>query len=351
MTVEAQTVKKFLENKPGYLKCGPKRISDATGVKDLDLIRKIKKQVIKGNKKVKINPIAEITPELVKQFLEFAATNQAAFNGAINVPGTATLLKIKPQKVQKKVFDTDGIHFLMGCNHVPMHNQRMHHGMRELIKDLGEKMVGFHILGDFLDINSLSSHDRGKFTSVRGLTLEQEYVDGREELRRFEKVLPKTVKDKSFIYGNHEDRVHRFNSDMQNAKNPAILPHDALKLEDMGYNVHTKWSQDFCTIGNLDIFHGIYFNIHNAKKHLDTFNRNCAYVHTHRMQMYREGDLAAHNIGACADFAHSAFNYASRAMKQSWANGFALATVVNGRTHVTQIEVINGEFVYNGKVY
>ncbi len=250
-----------------------------------------------------------------------------------------------------KEFNTNGIHLLMGCNHVPFHNVKLHNGIIKLIKDLGDKMVGFHILGDWLDVNALSSHDRGKFTAVPGLTLEQEYVEGRQELRRFDKALPDTVVDKSYIYGNHEDRVFRFNGDMQNAKNPAILPHDGLKLEKMGYNVHTRWSQDFCTVGDLDIFHGIYFNIHNAKKHLDTFNRNCAYVHTHRMQMYREGNLAAHNIGACANFSHVAFNYATRAMKQSWANGFALATVVNGKTHVTQIEVIDGKFTYNGIIY
>jgi len=68
--------------------------------------------------------------------------------------------------------------------------------------------------------------------------------------------------------------------------------------------------------------------------------------------MYREGALAAHNIGACADFSSVAFNYATRAMKQSWANGFSLVTVDEyGHSYVTQIDVNDSKFYYNGKKY
>jgi hypothetical protein len=261
--------------------------------------------------------------------------------------------KARPLFNVPSVGDQIGMHILLGCNHVPFHNVQMHRGIIELINDYKKDIMGFHLMGDFLDMNPLSSHDRGRFTSVPGLTLDDEYFVGNEVLDDFDRALPKHCW-KTYLYGNHEDRYNRWMSVMDNAKTPLDSPEDALRLARRGYQVKTNWSQDYITIGNdFDIFHGIYFNIHNAKKHLDTFNRNCAYVHTHRTQMYREGGLAAHNIGAGADFTQKAFNYATRAMKASWSNGFAVLMVdATGATHLTQVYVDHfGRFYFGGKKY
>jgi len=352
-----EILREFFSNKPGYLKSGVKLISKASGITDHKLIKRVKKELSSsvnygGNRPTQIQSIGDvnITPELIEALQAVMAKGQ--FNPMSNGTEQVPLFAPKPPK-DRKVFKEEGIHLLMGCNHVPFHNKELHKGIRSLIRDLGGSMVGFHIMGDFCDINALSSHDRGKFTAIRGLTLESEYDDCNVELDKFEDVLAETVIDKSFLYGNHEDRVHRYNKDMQNAKNPAVLPHDALKLRERGYAVHTKWMEDYITIGNgLDIFHGIYYNIHNAKKHLDVFKGSCAYVHTHRSQMYREGAHAAYNIGGCADYDSAGFNYATRAMKNAWANGFAIVNVdKNGDFYFTQIDVKDGRFFYNGKKY
>ena len=208
-------------------------------------------------------------------------------------------------------------------------------------------------MGDFLDLNPMSSHDKGRFTVVKGLTLDDEYFVGNELLDDFDNVLPKDCW-KTYLYGNHEDRFNRWMSVMDNAKTPLKSPEDALRLRARGYNVKTRWSQDYITIGNdFQIFHGIYFNIHNAKKHLDTFGKSCAYVHTHRVQSYREGNLAAHNIGTCANLKSRVFGYATRAMKESWSNGFAINMVdPEGSSHITQIVPdATGRFWFGGKYY
>lgn len=208
-------------------------------------------------------------------------------------------------------------------------------------------------MGDFADINTLSSHDKGRFTAVPGLTLDQEYDSCNEELDLFESVLPKDCW-KTYMYGNHEDRHNRWMSNMDNAKTPLLSPMEGMMLEDRGYHVKNKWSQDYFTIGaDFQIFHGIYFSIHNAKAHLDKLRSSCAYVHTHRIQNYREGVMAAFNIGACADFTSSAFNYATRPMKAQWANGFAINMVdALGRANLTQIYVNpDGSFWFGGKLY
>lgn len=318
-------VELFLTKKNGYLKWGAKKINETLStnlhINDINKIKKVVRSKINGE-------------DRLKKAME-------------------NYKKIEIKISKKKKFNTKGTHLLMGCNHIPFHDKKLHDAIINLIKDIGPKLVGFHILGDFMDINTLSSHDRGKFTAVKGLTLKEEYRLGNIELDRFEKVLPKTVVDKSFIYGNHENRVQRFNGDMQNAKNPAILVEDALRLLERGYSVFDNWQEDFATIGNgLDIFHGIYYNVHCAKAHLDKFKRSCVFVHTHRSQMYREGDLAAYNIGACADFDSRAFSYGTRGMKSQWCNGFAISDVDEyGNTFLTQIDVKNSTFYYNGKKY
>jgi hypothetical protein len=63
--------------------------------------------------------------------------------------------------------------------------------------------------------------------------------------------------------------------------------------------------------------------------------------------------MAAYNIGACADFTSKAFNYATRPMRQQWANGFAINMIdENGVSNITQIHVSpDGHFFFGGKKY
>lgn len=315
-------LKGFLHKKSSYLKKGPVYLSKTFSVpldKAKEALREVK-QEIKG-----VNEEEVILPERRKR--RFFHT----------------------PLIEEQI----GMHILLGCNHVPFHNKQLHRGILELIKDFSNQIKGFHLLGDFLDINPLSSHDKGKFTSVPGLTLNDEYQIGSELLDDFDRVLPKNCW-KTYLYGNHEDRYNRWMKDMNNAKTPLISPEDGLGLPRRGYNVKTSWSQDYITLGNnFDIFHGIYFSIHNGKAHLDKLKRSCAYVHTHRTQVYREGEMAAYNIGTCADLDSVTFNYASRGMKASWSNGFAINMIDdNGVSHITQIYVTKGgKFYFGGKEY
>ena len=269
--------------------------------------------------------------------------------------------KNKPKNIEKmqdnltapSFKDQEGMHILLGCNHVPFEDVKLHKGIYRLIKNHKSLVKGFHLMGDFMDINSLSSHDKGKFTAIKGLTLDSEYSSGNKTLDFFDEVLSEDVW-KTYLYGNHEDRWNRWMSNMDNAKTPLKSPKEALKLIERGYQVKTNWSQDFFTLGkDFDIFHGIYFSIHSAKAHIDKLRRSCAYVHTHRQQFYREGDLMAYNLGTCADIDSKAFNYATRPMKASWGKGFAVNMIdKNGNSNVTLITPDkNSNFWFGGIQY
>ena len=186
------------------------------------------------------------------------------------------------------------------------------------------------------------------------MTLHEEYAAGNHLLDQIDAALPDDIW-KTYMYGNHEDRFNRWMSSTDNSKTPLMSPTNALNLKKRGYHVKESWSRDYFTIGNhLDIFHGIYFSIHCAKAHLDKLRGSCAFVHTHRTQMYVEGNMAAFNIGACADFESPAFNYATRPMKSAWSNGFAICMIASdGSYNMTQIMVNKdtGKFFFGGKEY
>ena len=69
-------------------------------------------------------------------------------------------------EVGKKRFMTAGRHLVLGCMHVPFHNKRMLISILELLAD--KKFVGMHLIGDYLDLNTFSSHDRGRFPAIPG---------------------------------------------------------------------------------------------------------------------------------------------------------------------------------------
>jgi len=348
-------IKGFLRNKKGYLKKGNERCAHAlfnheNRIFPIELIRKAKKEVKNEVKHQKSKPL--LSRDVVEDFRDHVEANKEKLE---NTPFAPTLRKRREPRFAKNpsIQDQVGMHILLGCNHVPFHNKRLHTGIRNLMRDYKYNIKGFHLMGDFADMNTLSSHDNRKFTAVPGLTLNMEYDACNEELDLFEQNLPDGVW-KTYLYGNHEDRHNRWMKDMNNAKTPLLSPMEGMLLEERGYQVKNKWSQDYFVLGNdFQIFHGIYFSIHNAKAHLDKLRVSCAYVHTHRIQNYREGNMSAFNIGGCADYNSAAFNYAPRPMKAQWANGFVINMIDDqGRSNITQIYVNqDGTFWFGGRLY
>jgi hypothetical protein len=348
--MEENLIRDFLFKNRGYLNCGPERISGAIAkrhdvvIKDYEKIKKIRKEV-KKSKRVSI--IEDFRQEYLNLQKKLEGTAFAAS------PPKFQLTKKKPRLPMPSVSDQTGMHILLGCSHVPFHHKQFHASIRDLIYFHQDKIAGFHLIGDFADINTLSSHDKGRFTAVPGLTLDYEYSECNEELDLFDSVLPKDCW-KTYLYGNHEDRWNRWMSDMNNAKTPLSSPEEGLDLVNRGYHVKDRWKKDYFVIGNnFETFHGIYFSIHCAKAHLDKLRVSCAFAHTHRVQTYREGALAAYNIGSGADFTSEAFNYATRPMKAQWSNGFAINTVDDrGFSHIEQIVPDqDGRFWYGGRLF
>ena len=239
-------------------------------------------------------------------------------------------------------------YLLIGCLHVPFHNKYIMDGIYKLMDC--RQFDGIIIGGDFLDMGALSSYEKHKINKT-GITLEDEYFAGNLVLDELELRLPKDA-EKVFMFGNHEDRYYRWLADVDNSKyGDLINPIKALRLDKRKWNVYNNYKQDFHKLGSLYVSHGSFYNIHVAKKMLDTWRRNTICWHTHRVQIHREGDFCSYVGGFLGNATSDAFNYMDIAQKQKWGNAFIIVNLVGNRHYVEMINCVGNGFVYAGTKY
>lgn len=260
--------------------------------------------------------------------------------------------KVTYENSKKSSQVNPGTYWITGCAHAPWHNKKMYEStFNYLSKEVN--LEGIILAGDIADLASLSSHDRGK-TPIPGVTLSWEYEKVNKFLDEIDSI-KSDINYKAYLYGNHEDRYLRAIKDVDIAKygRSLISPIEGLKLDSRGYDVKTDWKNDCVSLGKyLDINHGEFLNVHSAKKTIDTYRKSIMYFHTHRFQIYLEGNVGGWNMGSGADFNAPIFGYATRAMKNSWVNSSALATLdKEGYYHIEPLLFINNKLIVNGKEY
>jgi hypothetical protein len=230
------------------------------------------------------------------------------------------------KRVKNDRLNMPGLYLVLPCVHVPFHNKVFWNAMLKYIMKYRDVIQGILIIGDFLDMNSLSNHDKG-FIAIPGVTLDYEYKEGNKALDELDQAMGRTNYTKYYLFGNHEDRYFRTIREINNSKYGSSLlsPITALKLVERGYNVLSDWKNDSIKLGpHLELMHGEFITAHAAKKHIDVYRKSIVFAHTHRINSYLEGQTAGYNIGFMGDSESPAFGYASRGMKSNWNNGMGL---------------------------
>jgi len=249
--------------------------------------------------------------------------------------------------------NTEGTHLVIGCVHMPFHHKGTWNAFLEIANSLGDELKSVNLIGDITDMHSISRHAKGKIT-IPGLTLWQEYEETNKELNKLEEAVGKDV-NKHFLYGNHEDWYNQHMAEVDNAKlggETIASPAEAMSYRKRGFTVQTNWKDAHITLGDMELIHGTYCNVHSPKKHLDVMKRNVMYVHTHSVGVYTERDLCSYNIGWGGDRDSKAFGYMTRIQKEKWRNGFASVYVdSNGKSHPNQLLWTNGGIHFRGKLY
>lgn len=256
----------------------------------------------------------------------------------------------KTSQENKRTF-TPGTFVILGCTHVPFHNKPFFNAVINLCSDINP--TGLILNGDFMDMNSISSHDKGQKPIAPHVTLSWEYQQGNEALDKLDNCADWQIK--YYSWGNHEDRIWREmrKTDVAKLGEALIAPTKGLQLKERGYEVQEKWKEAVIYLGKyLEVIHGESVSRHSAAKHIDVFRTSVAFNHTHRIQTYVEGDVAGFNLGWGGDITSPAFNYATKAMKASWKNGFGICTIDElGGYHMDTIFWHNNRFYYGGKKY
>lgn len=237
--------------------------------------------------------------------------------------------------------------------HVPAHNQVL---MGKILHILGNnRFDGLFFGGDFLDLASLSRYNAGSLKAMKDVTLVDEYKAGRKIIYDFEKAISGRPMEKVFLYGNHEARFFSEleKGDQSKLEGCLTTPEEALTLQRLNYKVLIDWKEDGYRIGKyLDLYHGAYYNVHVAKKMLETVEYSIIFGHTHRIQSFGSGQNMAWNIGGIFDIDHPLFRYAPRVQRKSWSNGFGIVyEMADGTFHFDQIPCFDDRFIFNGKLY
>lgn len=245
---------------------------------------------------------------------------------------------------------------IIGCVHRPFHDKKIWAALLSFIYDNRDGIHGIVINGDYLDMKSLSSHDEKKLLPF-GIDLGVEYQDGYEGIQELKQAFGVrwNIISKDYTYGNHEARYFKHIGQFDHSKYGTALmsPHEAMKLEEEGFNLQLDWENGRVFIGDdLEAFHGFYLGPNAVKKHLEKSDRNILMNHTHAVAEFKLNGRRGYNIGWMGDENSPGFTYANRFMVSGWEKCFAIATVLEtGKTIVNRTICENGGFIFGNKRY
>jgi hypothetical protein len=218
--------------------------------------------------------------------------------------------------------------------------QVAHHYCREVKPDM--LVIG----GDWFTFDTLSSFSLGKPGVVEGKRYREEIDHGMALLRQF---ADHVQGRKIFLAGNHEDRVRLWLE-----RNPTLAGMVEWKpyVATLGFEVYPY--PHLFRLGHLHYAHGEYYNIHHAKKHLDTYGANVVYGHTHTSQEYAkvrpidQAPIKARSVGCLCGL-----NPEYRLNKSNaWVNEFLVVEYhpgLTGNYSAHTLTVVDGETIYGGQ--
>jgi predicted phosphodiesterase len=260
-------------------------------------------------------------------------------------PIPVSVKEVKLPKVQKltKVITLADLH-------IP--NEINLDGIYEFLED--EKPDYLILLGDFMDIESLSHWSENKRLTMEGKRYRKECDTARQTLDLLRSYAGKQCQI-IFLEGNHCAWVGDYIEQHPEMKGiidlPIMLDLDKRNIKWIPY----RSDENFFKIGKLYFTHGDTCTKYHAHKLVYDWNCNIRYGHVHSVQTYTKpskrgiGDL--HRAMSLPCLCKPQFDYI-RGKITSWDNGFHLAYVQeNGNFWEYVISIVGGKFHFNDKTY
>ena len=203
------------------------------------------------------------------------------------------------------------------------------------------------LLGDFMDVSSLSGWDLDKKRKMENRRWVKELSRANKELD----FLQKHCKKLTYLEGNHEDRIERYldkNPEMEGL----IEITEKLNLKERGI----KWVKmnKLYKCGDMYFTHGMWTNKYSAQKHLAELGCNICFGHQHKTQTAFQNQamakpMMAYALGTLGDKAPDYL----RGRPGNWICQFGVMyyNKDSGNFNLYPINVIKGKFLWNGNEF
>ncbi|UPJ35840.1 hypothetical protein IVB45_02170 [Bradyrhizobium sp. 4] len=217
------------------------------------------------------------------------------------------------------------------------------------------RLDGYLQLGDVVDLDCISAHNKNNLRAVEGKRLMLDYDHTAEMLDRHQKIIRARNKAAEFVIleGNHEFRLERY-IDANPALEGMVEVPTALEFGRRKIRWVPSWSTGkMFTIGKANFIHGRYGGEHHAKKHVSKYGCNIFYGHIHDVQTYSAEMLGQENtmVGQSLGCLCLPQKY-MRGAPDKWQQAFAIFEFLpDGHFTYNVIRIFKHRFIYNGKVY
>ena len=207
-------------------------------------------------------------------------------------------------------------------------------------------------LGDFLDLDCISSHNVNRLRTVAGKTIQKDFDAGNKILDRWQRLAPKSKI--TILEGNHDERMLRYLDANPQLVGALEVP-KGLRLKERGIQWVPYWSQgELYKIGNAYFAHGQYTNEFHAKKMVSRFGVNIFYGHNHELQSYslvlrgENKTLVGQSMGCLCRYDQSWL----QGRPTNWQQAFATFHFFDdGFFTYNVVRIFKHRFYYQGKEY
>lgn len=207
-------------------------------------------------------------------------------------------------------------------------------------------------LGDFLDFDCISSHNKDNLRAIEAKRLFHDYEAGADTLDRWKKLAPKA--DFTLLEGNHEYRVERYLDANPQLEGMIEVP-VGLELQKRHVAWVPAWSKGkVYNIGKASFIHGGKTTNFHTKGMAYNYGRNIFYGHTHDVQSYSV-ETAGHNTTYVAQSLGCLCRYDQPYMRgrpSKWQQSVSVFHFFeDGNFNYNVIRIFNHRFFFGGKVY
>lgn len=237
--------------------------------------------------------------------------------------------------------------------HSPYEDKRSLAAVEKFMADF--RFDYYLIMGDFMDFDCISSHNKNNLRAVEGKRLMKDYEHAGEILDRHQAIIRANNKKAEFIFieGNHDQRIERY-VDANPALEGMVEVPTALEFGRRKFKWIPYWSQGTVfRLGKAAFIHGRYTNDAHAKKHVQRYGCNVFYGHLHDVQTYSAEMMGEGNtlVGQSLGCLCLPQKYMQGAPTK-WQQAFGIFEFFpDGFFQYTVVRLFKHRFSYAGKVY